>query len=210
SLRQTRQGRAAARQSAALIIMSKLARLLLCLGLTTLAGCGGSSDQFYRLEATSAAAVTGSSGLSVAVGPVALPGYIDRPEIVFQNGPNEFQIPPHARWIGSLQENIARVLASDLGRALHSGRVHPLTGGSGATQYRVAIDIRQFHGISGDEAILDLSWKIQDASGHETYSRHNGNFHERIIGDGYEPLVAAQSRLLAQAAQAIAASLRGR
>ena len=77
-------------------------------------------------------------------------------------------------------------------------------------RYRVALDIRQFHGISGKEAILELSWRIQEGAGGQTISRHNGTFREPIIGDGYGPLVKAESRLLEQCAQAIATSLRGR
>ncbi len=191
------------------MIMRKISRAVLCCAATLLAGCSG-SDQFYRLSATDTPAVGGSSGLSVSIGPVSLPGYIDRAELVFQNGPNEFQIPPHARWIGSLQENITRVLAADLAKILHSNKVHPSSDTGFSPQYRVAIDVRQFHGISGREAILDLSWKIQDNAGQETISRHSGNYRERIVGDGYDPLVAAQSRLLAQSAQAIAATLPGR
>ncbi|MGA9345128.1 MAG: ABC-type transport auxiliary lipoprotein family protein, partial [Nocardioidaceae bacterium] len=75
-------------------------------------------------------------------------------------------------------------------------------------RYRVALDLRQFHGISGQEAILELSWRIQDGSSGTTLSRHSASFREPIVGDGYDPLVAAESRLLGQAAAAIAASLR--
>lgn len=187
--------------------MKQSARSLLAVGSILLLAACGSSDKFFRLSATDAATTGSSSGVSVSVGPVTVPSYIDRPELVFQSGPNEFQIPPHQRWIGSLQENIARVVATDLGHALHSNRVHAGLEPGDVSQYRVALEIRQFHGISGQEAILDLSWKIQGASG-GVISRHSGNFHEPINGDGYEPLVAAQSRLLAQCAHAIAASLR--
>ncbi|MDQ2659319.1 MAG: PqiC family protein [Verrucomicrobiota bacterium] len=187
-------------------------RLAFILGLgcaLLLAGCGGGRDGFYRLSATDLpAAVRGSSGLSVSVGPVSLPSYIDRTELVFQNGPNEFQLPTNARWIGSLQENIGRVVASDLGALLHSNRVRSALDKGAPAQYRVALDLRKFHGISGSEAVLDLSWRIERGGG--TIVRRSQSFRERIIGDGYEPMVAAESRLLGQAAQAIAASLRGR
>ncbi|MBA3651528.1 MAG: membrane integrity-associated transporter subunit PqiC, partial [Chthoniobacterales bacterium] len=148
------------------------------------------------------------SGLSVSIGPVTLPSYIDRPEIVFASGPNEFQIPTNALWIGSLQENIARTVASDLGHLLGSSNVRGGLEAGAKPRYRVALDLRQFHGISGQEAILDLSWRIQDGASGALISRHSARFQERIIGDGYEPLVAAESRLLAQCAAAIAQSLR--
>ncbi len=177
-----------------------------CAGLLT--ACGGAGESYYRLNA-SAASPTGSddSGVSVAIGPVSIPSYIDRAEIVFATGPNEFQIPANALWIGSLQENISRSLAADLGRILGSRNVRAGLEAGFKPRYRIALDIRQFHGISGQEAILDLSWRVQGGSG-GTISRHSARFTERIIGDGYDALVEAESRLLAQSATAIARSLR--
>lgn len=181
--------------------------LLICAGLLT--ACGGAGENYYRLSATAPAARgTSASGLSVAIGPVKLPSYIDRAEIVFASGPNEFQIPTNALWIGSLQENIARTVASDLGHILGSGNVRAGLEAGFKPRYRVALDLRQFHGISGQEAILELSWRIQDGASGAQLSRHSASFREPIIGDGYDPLVAAESRLLAQAAAAIARSLR--
>lgn len=191
--------------------MSPVLRFVLtfCL-LGLLTACGGSKEKFYRLSATEAAPTGGSSsGLGVGVGPVSLPSYIDRAEVVFASGSNEFQIPADALWVGSLQENISRTLAADLGRILGSRNVRSSFDRGFQPRYRVALDLRQFHGISGKEAILDLSWRIQDGAG-RTISRHNGTFREPIIGDGYGPLVAAQSRLLEQCAQAISTALRGR
>ncbi|MBA2435998.1 MAG: membrane integrity-associated transporter subunit PqiC [Chthoniobacterales bacterium] len=183
-------------------------RFFLCgalLGLLT--ACGGGGASYYRLDATAPATGGGRSGLSVAVGPVSLPSYIDRSEIVFATGTNEFQVPADALWIGSLQENISRAVAADLGRLLGSGNVRAGSEPRFNPRYRVALDVRRFHGISGQGAILDLSWSIRSGNG-EVISRHSAVFHEQIVGDGYGPLVSAESRLLAQAADAIARSLR--
>jgi uncharacterized protein len=180
---------------------------LLLVGLLT--ACGGARETYYRLNATAAASTGGSdSGLSVAIGPVVIPSYIDRAEIVFATGPNEFQIPTNALWIGSLQENVSRTVAADLRRVLGSRNVLSSFEAGSTPRYRVALDIRHFHGISGQEAILDLSWRIQDGASGALLSQHSASFQESIIGDGYDPLVAAESRLLAQCAAAIARSLR--
>ena len=192
--------------------MSPTRHFVLCLGLASLlVACGGAREKFYRLSAVAAAPTGGSSsGLSVAIGPVSLPSYIDRAEVVFASGPNEFQIPSDALWIGSLQENISRTVAADLGRMLGSRNVRSSLDGALKSRYRVALEVKQFHGISGQAAILDLSWKIQDGGSGQTISRQSGTFREPIVGDGYAALVKAESRLLEQCAQAIATSLRGR
>lgn len=187
-------------------------RFILCLCVSALlAACGGAKEKSYRLSASGAAATGGTaSGLSVAIGPVSLPSYIDRPEVVFANGPNEFQVPSDALWLGSLRENIIRSVAANLGGILRSSNVRSSLQSGTKARYRVALDIKQFHGISGQEAILQLSWQIQDGASGQTISRQSGNFREPIVGDGYGPLVKAESRLLEQASRAIAASLRGR
>lgn len=170
------------------------------------AGCG-SKAEFYRLNAETPAAATGNSALSLGVGPVSLPGYIDRSELVFQSGPNEFQIPPNVSWAGSLQDNIAAVLARDLQAQLGAREVLTYPWPSGrAPARRVALDVRQFHGISGSDAILEASWRIEGASG-GSLSHGGGTFREPINGDGYAAVVAAESRLLAQCAAALAHSL---
>ena len=190
--------------------MFRQPRLLLGLALCSLlSACGGTGEKYYKLNATAAAPTGGSAaGLSVAVGPVSLPGYINRPEVVFASGTNEFQIPSDALWVGPLHENISRTVAADLGRILGSGNVRPGLESGFRPRYRVALDIRQFHGISGQEAVLDLSWRIQSGASGETISRHSGSFHQPIIGDGYGPLVEAESGLLEEAAAAIAKTLR--
>ncbi len=185
-------------------------RLILCLGLCAgLTACGGGKEKFYRLSAEAAPTGGSAAGLSVSVGPVSLPSYIDRAEVVFATGPNEFQVPSDALWVGSLQENISRAVAADLGRVLGSRNVRAAEGG-GRPRYRVALEVRQFHGISGQEAILELSWRILNGASGKTISRHSGSFREPIVGDGYGPLVKAESRLLEQSAVAIGRSLRGR
>jgi hypothetical protein len=191
-------------------MLNKL-RFFLCSALLSLlAACGGSGASYYRLDATAPAAATGAtrSSLSVAVGPVSLPNYLERAEIVFATGPNEFQVPSDALWLGSLEDNINRAVAADLGRILGSPNVRKGSELRSNPRFRVALDIRRFYGISGQAAILDLSWRIQDGASGEVLSRHGAVFHEPIVGDGYGPLVAAESGLLTQCAAAIAESLR--
>lgn len=171
------------------------------------AGCG-SKQEYYRLSPSGAAPTGSSSGGTIGIGPVNLPGYLNRAEIVFQNGANEFQIPGNAHWAGSLDENISSVLAADVARNFRSADVikYPWPVGQQAPSYQVPIDIRQFHSISGSEAILDVSWRIQTRSGGAGI-RHSATFHEPIQGDGYAAVVAAESRLLEQCAAEIARTL---
>ena len=63
---------------------------LVCLVLAMVTACASAPSQFYTLNSTTAPAATVSavSLLSVAVGPVAVPAAVDRPQIVLSVGAN--------------------------------------------------------------------------------------------------------------------------
>lgn len=190
--------------------MSPVRAGLFLVALVSLSACGGAAQKYYQLS-SDGAAPTGTTGLSVGVGPVSLPAYVDRAELVFQSRPNEFQVPADAHWTGGLKENISRVLAADLGRRLRSGNVLAFPWNPGAKlRYQIAVDVSRFHAVSGEGAVLEVSWRVLNSDGSSTIRRGNGAFHEPIVGDGYGAVVTAENNLLAQLADAMAGSLRGR
>ena len=172
-----------------------------------LTGCGGAKDEYYRLT-PSGPAVLKTSGLAVGVGPLMLPTYVDRAELVFQSGPNKFEIPAKVRWAGSLQDNFGQVLAADIGRHLNSGNIvaNPSPGDT-RFRYRVSVLVRQFHAVSGEDAILEASWRVETADTRQVLRTGGGSYHARISGDGYPPVVAAESDLVEQLAVAISRTL---
>ena len=183
--------------------------VLACAAATLLSGgCGGKPQEFFRLSAVSGGP-TRAGGLAVGMGPVTLPGYIDRTQLVFQSGTNEFQLPSKASWAGPLGENVTQVLADDLGQHLHSGNVlrDPWPANS-KLRYQVVVNVEQFHSVSGGDAILDVSWLVEEPESRQILSRHKASFHEPVQGDGYAAVVAAESQLLDQLAGAIARSVR--
>ena len=171
-------------------------------------GCGGQPAEYFRLSAVTGGSSTRAGGVAVGVGPVTLPAYIDRTQLVFQSGTNEFQVPAKASWAGPLGENVTQVLADDLGRHLHSGNVLRYPWPANASlRYQVVVNVEQFHSISGREALLDVSWLVEEPASRQILSRHKASFHEPIQGDGYGPVVAAESELLDQLAEAMARSV---
>ena len=170
-------------------------------------GCGGTKDQYFRLTA-SGPATTKTTGLAVGIGPLMLPTYVDRAELVFQSGPNRFEIPAKVRWAGALQDNFGQVLATDVGRHLNSGNIvaNPAPGDT-RFRYRVSVTVRQFHAISGEGAILDAAWRVEDAATRQVLRNASGSFHSPISGDGYAAVVAAESDLIEQLAASISHSL---
>ena len=182
--------------------------LLFCLAAALLlTGCGGAKDQYFRLSAAGPA-TTKLTGVAVGIGPVALPSYVDRAELVFQSGPNQFEIPAKVRWAGPLTDNFAQVLAADVGRRLNSGNVvaNPAPGDT-RFRYRVSVTVRQFHAVSGQDAILEAAWRVESADTRQVLRHGNASYHSAISGDGYAPVVAAESDLVDQLAASVSRSL---
>lgn len=171
-----------------------------------LASCA-SPKSFYVLSAEGPPPSGGGPG--VGVGPVSLAGYLDRPNLVFQEGGNRMSIAESHRWAGDLEENIARVTATNLGRKLGTGnvRVYPW-GADNELRYQISLDIRQLHGTADGDAVLDAAWRVYSLPDRRMISSKSWSGVEPLTADGYDEMAAAESRLLARLAGEIAATLR--
>src|SRR5208283_2593522 len=96
------------------------ARFSLLLLLVILTGCASSQpSKFYQLnpvqnQGTSIVDVPSSHNVVIAVGPVGIPDYLDRPQIVTRSGKNELKLSEFDRWGGSLEADISRVLVENI------------------------------------------------------------------------------------------------
>jgi uncharacterized lipoprotein YmbA len=187
-----------------LVSMTKLLPLLFACLLAV--GCGGGTT-FYMLSADGP--LPSGGGRSIGVGPVVLAEYINRPNLVLQESEHSLAVASDHRWAGELANGVSRVMAANLGRRLGTGnvQVYPWQRDSEITQ-QVVIDIRQLHGGADGNAILEASYRIYDLPARTLRVSKTFNAKEPLEKDGYEPLVAAESRLLSRMADAIAASMR--
>ncbi len=181
-------------------------RFLRLLPILLLASCA-QPKSFYVLSPEGSAPSGG--GMGVGVGPISVAGYLDRPNLVFQESGNRMNVSESNRWAGDLEENIARVTATNLGRRLNTGnvRVYPW-GSDNELRYQVSIDIRQMHGKDDGEAFLDAAWRVYSLPDRRMISSKSWSGTEDMAGDGYEAMAAAESKLLARLATEIAAGLR--
>ena len=99
--------------------------------------------------------------IGILVGPVRLPMYLERSDIVTRAGLNAVQIADFAEWAGPLQENFPRVLAENLAVLLSTDRVGIFPGSfSGTFDYNVSLYVTRFDGMLGDKAYLRARWSI--------------------------------------------------
>src|SRR5664279_3044471 len=92
----------------------------LAIFMVLLTGCASSpSSKFYQLNpGQNKTSVTGDVSLDqsqvIAIGPVRIPDYLDRPQIVTRSGKNELKLSEFDRWAGSLESDVNRVLVEDI------------------------------------------------------------------------------------------------
>jgi len=184
------------------------AALALCTLAAVAAGCGSSPpSRFYTLSGTTAAAAA-PSNLSIAVGPVTIPGAVDRPQMVVTTGANQVELDEFNRWAAPLGNNISRVVAMNLVTLLGTPNVSLFPQMLSAnTDFRVAIEVQRFDSTPGDSALLDAVWVVRrTAVGKSDTGRTT--VREPVAEKSYDALVAAHSRAVARLSQDIATAVQ--
>ena len=145
--------------------LRKVLLLPLVLGL---AACSGQPSSFFVLSpgATPSAAVaqtttTRRNGVSLGVGPVTMPEYLERAEIVTRDGPTTLQVDNLNHWGGNLTSNFQMVLGESLSQQLGTDRIHlyPWTT-SDTLRYQVVVQVNGFEARSDGGVVLDARWTV--------------------------------------------------
>lgn len=181
------------------------------LGTAALAGCGSSPvTHFYTLNPAALPAAAGADGKSayvVAIGAVALPDGVDRPQIVLRTGGNQVSFSEFERWVGALKDEIALAVAANLKQGLVGASVsaYPMRAGINA-DVNVLLNVQRFDSALGDAATVEILWQVSPAKG--AAKSGQSTVREPAGGPGYDALVAAHVRALAAVSRDIAAAIR--
>lgn len=176
-------------------------------------GCAGSSQptEFYILNPItnlepSSRNLTGTP--TIGIGPISVPKYLDRPEIVTRLNPNKVKIDEFNLWAGSLKENLQLAITESLSLLVANRAVvpYPWKKSVGVT-WQVGIDIRRFD-TDNSNATLIADWRTGNTSCLSKYTQHRSEFSIPVSGIGYGAKIAALNFALDQFTQEIAASIK--
>jgi uncharacterized lipoprotein YmbA len=177
-------------------------------------GCLGSSPNvsFYTMNAVSDSAVTGAAdGLAIGVGPIRVPRYLDRPELVMRPGgsTSQLEIDDFRHWAGGFSSNVLSVLGENLGAKLGTQRVvvYPVPAAF-SLDYRVAVDFQAFEATGGEALVLRANWVIRSGSGEGGPWSGQSSIRRPIADGGPDALVAAHNEALALLADEIASRIK--
>ncbi|HJQ84334.1 MAG TPA: PqiC family protein [Candidatus Binatia bacterium] len=192
--------------------MTRVARALL--GVVALAGCGlGAHPDASKLFALTALAQDGATPTHVVLGlgPIELPAYLARTQIVRRVGDNELRLAGFDRWAEPLPEGVARTLQRNLTVLLGAERVllYPCPPGTRADAW-VGVEIVAFEPRRDGEATLTARWNVRDATGAQVVARGDTHLVEPAAGTDTGAAVAAMSRALVGLSEDIARAVRDR
>ncbi|MCU7938513.1 MAG: PqiC family protein [gamma proteobacterium symbiont of Bathyaustriella thionipta] len=168
-------------------------------GLLSISGCGTSQKtNFYQLEETSSESLIGvEKGSIIGVGPINLPEYINRPQIVTRNSAHHFNVSEFNRWIEPINDSISRLLVINLSNNLNSNQIYwvPRSDRQYPLDLRVVIDIGRFDGKMGKDVVLESRWSIFDKEDKPAMTKVS-LIKEPVTGDTYVELVSAMNKAL--------------
>lgn len=169
-------------------------------------------SDFYVLtptaQTTTRTDAPGQASLSVSIGPVKIPDYLNRGQIVTRAGQNRLDVNEFHRWGGGLAANISAVVAENLSVLLGTDDVSVFpTQDPVSPRYRVSLTVSKFDGVLGESAILDARWVITGSARSGPLATGRTVIEEAPLGGDYDAYVAAQSRTLAALSRDIATEI---
>ena len=206
------------------MILSPLRRTivpLFAICLVSLAGCASTApSKFYTLTPMKAAdgsapGIPLEGGSLLEVGPVRLPDYLDRPQIMTRSEGNEVRMHETERWAGSLEGDVARVLIENLsvllaGKSVAVVQWTPTMQSLAPFRNRLGVDVLRFEGSVGGEVVLKARYALFGPDGKKVISTGESIVREPVAGGDYEALTAAMSRALAAFSREVAAAIPDR
>ena len=189
---------------------------LVCLALAS-SGCisipNSPTPRFYALsaldESQSSKKVNMASGVIIGIGPVKIPEYQDRPQMVTLSKEKMIQLAQFDRWGESLDLGVARLIREDLTGMLPKATLtlYPWNP-SMAVKYQVVVEVVQLDSHLDGDMFLVAQWMIIDVQNSKVVIIKRSAFRQPIIPQNYSGLAQTLSGACASLSKQIAEALR--
>lgn len=172
------------------------------------------SPRFYTLQPIkeiSGAELSGAANLSnviVGVGPVTLPEYLNRPQIVTRRSDNTVEFAQFDRWAESLDRGMARIIAKNFSLLLPTANVEIFPWNSVIPiRYQVMMKVIQLDCKLDSDVVLLVQWSILDAQEKKILLAKRSEYRKPIETHNYPGLVQAISSIMDSVSREIAQAL---
>ncbi len=149
-----------------------------------------------------------SFGTLIGVGPVKIPEYQNRPQIVTRDKEGMLKFAQFDRWGESLDLGMARLIEEELSAMLPEGRfiLYPWNP-SITVKYQVVVEIVLLDSELDRDMFLAAQWLVIDAKNRETVVIRRSEYKQPIIPQNYSGLAKTLSRACASLSGEIAEAL---
>ena len=177
-----------------------------------LAGCAQTPPtNFYTLSTATEPTVAKRSaqGLVIGLGPITLPQYLDRPDIVTREGANQMRLADLSKWAEPLEPLLTRIMAEDLYALLDANDVIPVPQRGDVPLDRIVeVDIGRFDADESGRVVLDARWRVYRGDNETLIVSGRSQITEQgaPVPD-YDAIVAAMSRAAGRASEEIAEAI---
>ena len=194
--------------------------LMLGISVPVITGCLGlgqgtqTPTRFYVLHSLQGSedeipAIAELPDISIGVGPVRLPQYLDRSQVVSRSSQNRLELAQFEKWAEPIRVNFSRVLAENLSILLATRHVSIFPWlKSNRIDYQIILEVTRFDGVRGENALLRARWSIFGKDGKELLLNRYSNYREPLTTDDTEALVAGQSLAVEHLSREIARALQ--
>jgi len=189
--------------------------MILCVFAMMLTGCAVSKpSKFYLLNSMttpgeSVSTSVDTDGPTVLIGPVTLPAYLDRHQIVKLVGNHELVMDDFTRWAEPLEDNFYRVLTENLSLLLKTPKVYAYNSrGSTPSDFQITINVTRFDSVPGGDAYLTAFWTVVGKDDSTYLMQKKSVYHAAAAAAGLTGMVDAQNRTLTEFSREIAAAIQ--
>lgn len=133
--------------------------------------------------------------ISVGIGSVNLPEYLDRPQIVTLKGPHRLHLSEFHRWAGRLDREIAQVMARNISNLIGTTKsfIFPWNQ-SEEPDFRVDLKFYHLEGTLGKTLRIQGIWSLAGKEANGKTFDYPFDQKISISGSDYDDMVAACSR----------------
>jgi uncharacterized protein len=180
-----------------------------------LLGCSRTpSVKYYTLQAAQSPTL-GSRELGnmdesgVGIGPVRIPDYLDRFQIVSRSGSDSLEIDDFHKWAEPLESNITRTMVQNLSALLPQSAVMGFPWRQTVPlKYQIPLEILSFEGDDQQKVSLLARWQVHDQIVKKIVTTRESRIMVETADLSYKSLVEAQSQALAELSEEMADAIQ--
>ena len=192
----------------AMILITSIALMLV--------SCAGTSppSTYYLLNSITESVempkvASDPQALKIGIGPIRLPKYLDRPQVVMRTADNEARMAEFERWAEPLGENFTRVMIENLAYLLNTVYLHPHPWPNRVSvDYQVRVHVYRFDVTAGKHAELFANWMVVSGDDRSILVQKNAVIRQAVDSKDTTKIVAALNATLDQFCREIAETIR--